>query len=205
MDLIERLDIRKDKNGKKRRRWGRFFCPYCKNEVEKVVEVGLRQMSCGCAGGKIRGEMRVIHGDARKGNDSRIYTIFYRMRDRCGNPKNSKFKYYGGRKLNPVTICNEWEDNFLAFKKWALKNGYNDSLQIDRIDNAKGYLPSNCRFVTSIENSRNKKSVKLSAKIVKEIRSRYASGKYTLKKLGKEYDVHPATIGKVVNHRIWVL
>lgn len=42
--------------------------------------------------------------------------------------------------------CDEWND-FLTFKEWSLKNGYNDDLTIDRIDSSKDYFPENCQWI----------------------------------------------------------
>ena len=56
------------------------------------------------------------------------------------------------------TICNEWSDDFKAFHDWAIKNGYADNLTIDRIDNNRGYEPSNCRWITIQEQQRNKQN-----------------------------------------------
>lgn len=55
-----------------------------------------------------------------------------------------------------ITVCDEWRRSFVAFKDWALANGYGKSLEIDRIDNDKGYSPENCRWVTRKENMRNR-------------------------------------------------
>jgi hypothetical protein len=55
-----------------------------------------------------------------------------------------------------ITVCDEWKDNWENFKEWALNNGYDKKLQIDRIDNSKGYFPDNCKFVTLTENQRNR-------------------------------------------------
>ena len=43
------------------------------------------------------------------------------MLPRCCNPNNPKYNYYGGR---GITVCQEWQDSFEAFCKWALENGY---------------------------------------------------------------------------------
>lgn len=54
-----------------------------------------------------------------------------------------------------IKVCDEW-NNFINFRDWAIKNGYNDSLSIDRIDNNGNYEPSNCRWTTFYIQSRNK-------------------------------------------------
>jgi hypothetical protein len=83
---------------------------------------------------------------------SRLYNIYYCMKDRCFNPKNKSFYRYGGR---GITVCTHWKENRNAFIDWALENGYADNLQIDRIDNDGIYEPENCRWVTNKENCRN--------------------------------------------------
>ena len=76
------------------------------------------------------------------------------MKTRCGNPKVRYFKYYGGR---GITVCDEWMHNFEAFHDWAMANGYQEDLSIDRIDVNGNYEPSNCRWATMKEQRANQR------------------------------------------------
>lgn len=83
---------------------------------------------------------------------TRIYRIHKAMRTRCYNPNFPAYKYYGGK---GIEICKEWDD-FTTFHKWAIENGYEEHLTIDRIDGNKGYHPDNCRWITLADQQRNK-------------------------------------------------
>ena len=103
---------------------------------------------------------------------SRLSEIFRSMKKRCYYIKSIQYEYYGGR---GIKLCDEWNDRtiirisgigytkgFLAFKKWALENGYQDNLSIDRIDVNGNYEPANCRWVTKrvqANNCRNNKYI----------------------------------------------
>jgi hypothetical protein len=81
------------------------------------------------------------------------------MIQRCHNPNYHHFYLYGGR---GIVVCNEWRNDYVAFREWALKNGYDANAQygkctIDRIDVNGNYEPNNCRFVSMMVQSKNKR------------------------------------------------
>lgn len=85
----------------------------------------------------------------------RLYKTWRNMRYRCSNPKDRKYKYYGGR---GIKVCEEWDSSFKAFESWALVNGYADDLTIDRINVNGDYEPKNCRWISMAEQQQNKRS-----------------------------------------------
>jgi hypothetical protein len=84
-----------------------------------------------------------------------IYARWRSMIQRCYNPKSQRYKSYGGR---GITVCDEWRNSSYTFIIWALNNGYEKGLSIDRIDNNGPYAPSNCHWTSLTENNRNKQS-----------------------------------------------
>jgi len=82
---------------------------------------------------------------------TRLYTTWESMIGRCKSKKGKAWKNYGSR---GVTVCNEWCD-FLTFKKWALNNGYDVGLTLERKDGNRGYCPSNCKWATYKEQANN--------------------------------------------------
>ncbi len=86
------------------------------------------------------------------------YKIWKGIRKRCFNNKTKFFHNYGGR---GISICKRWLASFPNFFK---DMGPRPSPQhsIDRINNNKGYSPSNCRWVTRKEqNSNTRRTVKI--------------------------------------------
>jgi hypothetical protein len=83
-----------------------------------------------------------------------VYIKWDSMIGRCYRPTSINYSKYGGR---GISVCDEWRHDVEAFVKWAMQNGYQNGLSIDRIDNAKGYCPDNCRWVTHKQQAANRR------------------------------------------------
>lgn len=91
----------------------------------------------------------VKHGES----GGRLHNIWCGMKSRCkGTCSASARHYYRDR---GITVCSEWAESFAAFKEWALANGYDETLELDRIDNDGNYCPENCRWATRSQQMTN--------------------------------------------------
>lgn len=122
---------------------------------QKIVSSGsLRSgnvKSCGCI--KAERNKRVFTTHDMSG--TRIYNIYTGMKQRCYNEKFWAYSDYGGR---GITVCDEWLNNSKSFFDWAMANGYQDNLTLDRINNDGNYEPNNCHWVTMEKQCNNKRS-----------------------------------------------
>lgn len=104
--------------------------------------------SCGCLKREQTIERSTKHNLR---HETKLYGVWASMKQRCYNPRNKKFKRYGSRNIK---VCDEWLE-FEGFYKWAINNGYEDGLTLDRIDNDKNYYPENCRFTDAKTQANN--------------------------------------------------
>lgn len=116
----------------------------CDCGAEKSVRVDAlqsgRTRSCGC----LRVQRITKHGEHK----TRLYRLWAGMFSRCKN--NRRYVERG------IKVCDEWHD-FETFRQWAIEAGYPNGLTIDRVDNAKGYSPSNCRFASYTVQNQNRR------------------------------------------------
>ena len=81
-------------------------------------------------------------------SSNRLYRIWIEARRRARNPRQESYKN------KDIIFCSGWDD-YMAFRKWSLLNGYTDDLSLDRIDNDLGYYPQNCKWSTRTEQQLN--------------------------------------------------
>ncbi len=85
------------------------------------------------------------------------YSSWNSMIQRCYHIKAKNYPQYGGRYPSPITVCEAWRQDFMAFyRDMGPRPGLEYSL--DRIDNDKGYYPGNVRWATMKEQNRNKRT-----------------------------------------------
>ena len=110
--------------------------------------------SCGCIK-KEQDKINLTKFHRHKLSNTNLWHVYYGILHRCYNTKDTHYANYGGK---GVVICEEWKESFDNFVEWAFSSGYEQGLQIDRIDNDGNYEPSNCRWVSLKENCRNRGS-----------------------------------------------
>lgn len=124
----------------------------CGNEKRVIVYDLLSgaSQSCGC----LRRELNTTHGCWHEP----WYPTYATMMKRCGHWEGATELSLRDYRDRGITVCPEWRESPLAFGNWLLAHGWRKGLQIDRIDNSKGYSPENCRVVTPKENSNNRRN-----------------------------------------------
>ena len=122
-------------------------CKDCRHlkRVEKWI-TNPKQKITRVSNGKVQEFERVRnHGESK----TPIYRRWLKIKERCYNQNAGNYRFYGGK---GVTVCDEWLEDFFAFKKWSLDNGFEQDLHLDRINPDGPYSPDNCRWLIGKEN-----------------------------------------------------
>jgi DNA-directed RNA polymerase subunit RPC12/RpoP len=146
MKLIQDLGTRKNDKGITKR-YGIYECSDCLKHFEALTETVTHrnQERCNSCASKLK---NLKHGM----NNHILNTIINNMIQRCTNPKTDFYYLYGGK---GISVCYEWTNDRKTFFDWALANGWEEGLSIDRIDSNGNYEPSNCRWTNNFIQAQN--------------------------------------------------
>lgn len=136
--------------------------------------------SCGCIKREVNASRLTTHGETH----TRLHGIWRGIKDRCYRSAEKSYVNYGGR---GIKMCDEWFKSFTAFRDWALSNGYEDDLSIERIDNDGNYEPNNCKWATRLEQADNRRDT---------IHVYIDGEKANLQELSRVTGIYPTTIYK---------
>ena len=152
-------------------------------EINQNCLLNGETISCGCYHSEHNHEYGFKHGMS----NTRIYTIWSGMIQRCCNPNAKNYPRYGGR---GITICEEWKE-FKNFYDWSKISGYTDNLTIESLDNNGNYCPENCTWITKQNQMRNTR---------RNHYIKYNDEELTLTEWARKFDMNVETLRYQVNH-----
>ena len=153
MTIIKDLGMKKPtEKYYKKVRMALFECLNCKTHFEAVV----------CTKSKTQKSCISCNGFENKkpNRDHKLYRVWADTKNKIAQGKDSShYVSYGSKN---ITMCEQWYFSYDIFFDWAIKNGWKESLSIDRINNDKGYSPENCRWTDKSTQSSNQRVLRKS-------------------------------------------
>lgn len=150
--------------------------------------------SCGC----LTIKSATKHGYYKDKKPLPTLSTWLSMIQRCTNKNHRAYKDYGGR---GIKVCDRWLKSFENFLEDMGERPENT--EIDRDNNDGNYEPSNCKWVTAKNNSRNRRSTKLSLEDAWDIRNAYALGCFTKTEIADGYNVSRGIITQIILNKCW--
>lgn len=124
----------------------RWICKCECGKIKEIVGTSLKNgktKSCGCLANEFRKIAGIKHGQTKNRKFTKEYQTWCSIKDRIKNPKHNSYKLY----INIIIkIEPEWINNFENFLNHVGK-APSKKHTLDRIDNCKGYVKNNLRWV----------------------------------------------------------
>lgn len=152
--------------------------------------------SCGCYQRQCAAALKASHGHAA-GGPTPTYVTWKAIVARCSNENNPNWSKYGGRGIG---VCERWRQSFQSFLEDMGERP--ESTSIDRIDVNGAYEPTNCRWATIEAQNQNRRSTRLTADLVNEIRGRFEHGEGR-KSIATRLQIPHHMVIDVVARRSW--
>ena len=166
-----------------------LICPEHGEFKKAFSNIKSRDQGCPLCGYAEGARLKTKHGHKSSTYTSPTYASWHDMKQRCNNPKNYKFKDYGGR---GITYCKEWEQFVNFLNDMGEKP---DDKTLDRIDVDGNYSKSNCRWATHEEQAQNTR-ISIGVDKAKEIKRLKKEGVRPAH-IAKQLDLKPSTVDNI--------